>query len=202
MQETWKALAVRLIQYGVLIALFVGMFVVSFWRLYPYEPIRIRSLTIKQTGLLPRQYVIMEMSYCKTESYRSMLADVRLSLRDTVIWPMEQEYTEPLLTGCHVQQDWIRIPEVPPENHYHIDMTRVYHVNAMRDVSVSATSNAFQILPSPQSDISRAADAVRDLARADEELRQRMQRAGDINSQLLKALRVLGEKVDALTRQR
>jgi len=152
--------AVNYAAIGSLIFCAVFVLMLGFWMAYPYDVMRVNSLTVlgpnveieaATTGhpavfgpqVEAGEYLEYILDYCKAKQYENLRASVHLSFRDGVTYNLPVE-SGPLSSGCRREYFILKVPAIP-EGKYHLEMLREYPVNRLRTIEVSAISQVFKV---------------------------------------------------------
>lgn len=133
------------ISFGTLILAFIGILVVSYWMLYPYEPLVINSyspLPINNKELIVHDNIVYELDYCKN---MDLPVTVRRKLVDGLVFALPDVTTAVNEPGCRVQNFAVEVPHSLPEGDYFMTIEFVYKVNPLREVSIITNTEQFVV---------------------------------------------------------
>lgn len=114
---------------------------ITLWSVYPYKPLKIKSISVMTREVSRGEVFIYELDYCKTGNHQ-----VQISRRfvDGVVYSVPEIYTiNP--KGCKVSNIGLLIPESLPSGEYRLEINYSYKVNPIRTVTVSAITGVFLI---------------------------------------------------------
>jgi hypothetical protein len=128
---------------SVLTVVFVGTLM---WWEYPDPVLTVKSMKMLSTKVVPGEWAIYEMDYCKT---RGIEGEVHYSWVDGIAFPMPGNTMRSLRVGCHVTRESIRVPGQLPPGRYRLEVERVYRPSPLRTVEVSSMTQYVDVLEDP-----------------------------------------------------
>lgn len=138
---------------------------VIYWSFWPFQIIKINQFKVFEDSVASGSYLVYRLDYCKNPSYRSVPAVVQYSYvgaiahLDTPSYSVIGQGVSLLPSGCSFVEEALRVPMIPSGT-YRLEMIRIYHVNAMRDVVIRTVSNPF-VITSRVSILQRENDELR-----------------------------------------
>ena len=135
----------RIVQLALLATM--GMLLqLAYWVFWPVNVIHLnKPLHVANRTVLPGDWIVVEMDYCKPAQYTDTEADVYISYVNHLAYLVPGATMERLPTGCRVNSQLLEVPELPP-GEYRLSMTRVYAVNPLRRSTVYAESEPFVVV--------------------------------------------------------
>jgi hypothetical protein len=131
--------------FGIFVAIFIvytGVF--AYWLLWPYEPVRVNSITIENPGKIVKagDVLIYKICYEKLMPVSGKL--VRKLINDTKIDLRDSDVTAPI--GKDKECIQVRIPKYATPGKYSLWWSASYKVNPLRTVTVSKESEPFEVV--------------------------------------------------------
>ena len=131
--------------FGIFLTIFIvytGVF--AYWLLWPFEPVRVNSITIENPGKIVKAGDILVYKICYEKLMpvsgklsRKLINDTKIDLRDADI-------TAPVGKDADFVQ--ISVPPYAPPGKYHLWWSASYKVNPLRTVTVSKESEGFEVV--------------------------------------------------------
>lgn len=118
---------------------------ISYWLLYPYNPIVFNNLPYKVDSKMVRAGGLLSynVDYCK---YNNLIPQFTKSFVNGIIYIVPPEGAVVKPSGCHVVKIVITIPETLPPDTYILKISYRYQVNPIRTVDVMAQSEPFKVI--------------------------------------------------------
>ena len=121
---------------------------ITFWLWFPYEPITINSITIKNIGeIYAGEDMYYDSDYTKVKTYPVVKVTRQLIDGSVIVLAPSQGSLLPI--GDRIVRVKVQIPGYVTEGKYILHLQAEYRVNPLRTVSVSATSDEFLIKRRP-----------------------------------------------------
>lgn len=131
-----------ILAWAVVVSWFMLIFIVGFWKLYPYRVFEVKSVEILTPTVKAGQNVVYRTSACK---YMDVPGRISKVLVNDVFIPYST-YTAQTFTGCTSREVSSIIPEFADEGLYHIHITAEYPVNPVRTITVNYDTPLFKVV--------------------------------------------------------
>ena len=119
--------------------------VLTYWLIWPYTPIEIHKITIKEPVYIGGD-LSYEVSYSKAESYPVIQVTRQIIYVDGAVVVLAPGVGSRLPTGDYRVQVKVKIPKFISDGMCVFQLTAQYKVNPVRSVTVEATSDPFKLL--------------------------------------------------------
>ena len=121
------------------------MFVILFWLCYPYSPIEFKDKAFKVNTPIVQQggYLSYTVEYCKDNDF---IPVVLTSFVDGIIYQTPNTPQPFYGNGCEPKNFLVYIPKALPPSKYYLDHVFTFQVNLIREVSVEAKTEMFEVI--------------------------------------------------------
>lgn len=136
-----------ILNYFSILTLLVSTFMVltvTYWSAYPYKPLEIKEVRVLDEEVNAGGFINYEIEYCKNID---LTATVSRAFINGVIFTTPTIITNNPL-GCHKNVHQASVPSELPSGTYSLRSIWSYHVNPIREVTVTNTTNTFKVLGS------------------------------------------------------
>lgn len=136
--------ALQVFAISVLISMQLSIFLVAFWLLYPYKLIEFNQpyATVTNKVISTGDFLEYTLDYCK---YTKLDAEIHRSFIDGVIY-LTTDGIADVKEGCGKQKIRMYVPRAMAEGKYRLLITREYHVNPIRTVTIRYLTEEFEVL--------------------------------------------------------
>lgn len=134
----------KLAMYGSFLTLFIAfifLVTVFYWLLWPYHPADFNGVFVPVKNIKAGELLTYQIDYCK---YQNLPSEITRSFVDGIIFTTTTVITNNPL-GCRSTYPTIIVPKELPSGVYAIRSVWTYHVNPIRDVTYTLTSNSFMV---------------------------------------------------------
>ena len=123
---------------------FIFVLLVLFWLIFPYEPLSINNhpYPVLNREVKKGDVLLFEVDYCK---FTNKKATITRRFTDSLLYVMP-DITAVNEMGCRRQLVSEEIPQNLPSGEYVIDFYYTYKVNPIREVTVHARTQKFQVI--------------------------------------------------------
>lgn len=132
----------RIFTWGGIILGFLLLFLLSFWWLYPYNPLVLSNIKLDKTEVSRGEHIRISADYCKNTNKG---ADLFISFIDGLVYNPQPQVID-LESGCHSTVLSIYIPKNLPTGKFMIKGVFRYKVNPIRSIDVNHLSGEFTII--------------------------------------------------------